>query len=100
MRVAEMKAKLEEKIKALEEERRTLLEERDKLKEVLELSEKAKTLEAEVNKLKEEIKGLRDKIPKDILEELSRTVPRLLSGETEKEEKACEECCRQEEEIF
>ncbi|MEM2249717.1 MAG: hypothetical protein QXP16_03375 [Candidatus Bathyarchaeia archaeon] len=44
----------------------------------------------EVNKLKEEIKGLRNKIPEDILEELSRTVPKILSGEGEKEE--VEEC--------
>ncbi|MGC8997908.1 MAG: hypothetical protein ACP5JW_00680 [Candidatus Bathyarchaeia archaeon] len=89
-----MKAKLEEKIKALEEERRTLLEESDKLKEVLELSEKAKTLEAEVNKLKEEIKSLRDKIPEDILEELSKTVPKILESKPEKEEG--EECCQEE----
>ncbi|MEM3728974.1 MAG: hypothetical protein QXF75_07270 [Candidatus Bathyarchaeia archaeon] len=93
-----MKAKLEEKIRSLEEEKQTLLEEKEKLKEVLELSEKAKTLEAEVNKLKEEIKGLRDKIPKDILEELSRTVPKILGSEKEKGEEADEECYPQEEE--
>jgi chromosome segregation ATPase len=98
MQVTEMKTKLEEKIKALEEEKRTLLEERDKLKEILVLSEKAKTLESEVSKLKEEIKSLRDKIPEDILEELGKTVPKILESEGEKEEEGEE--CYQEEELF
>ena len=87
MQIVKMKTKLEEKIKALEEEKHTLLEERDKLKEILELSEKAKTLETEVNKLREEIKSLRDKIPEEILEELGKTVPEILSDEKEKEKK-------------
>ncbi|MBS7621264.1 hypothetical protein KEJ32_04040 [Candidatus Bathyarchaeota archaeon] len=43
------------------------------------------------------IKGLRDRIPEDILKELSRTAPKILDREVEKEE-AEEECCQQEEE--
>ncbi|MEM4712971.1 MAG: hypothetical protein QXQ61_00300 [Candidatus Bathyarchaeia archaeon] len=38
-----------------------------------------------------------NKIPEDILEELSGTVPKIMGGEVEKEEVE-EGCCQQEEE--
>jgi archaellum component FlaC len=84
MQVAEMKTKLEERIKSLEKEKSTLLEETRQLKEVVELSEKAKDLENEVNKLKKEVKTLEDRIPQEILQELSEVASQL-SKEDEEE---------------
>jgi peptidoglycan hydrolase CwlO-like protein len=73
VRVIEMKTKLEEKIKALEKERSIFLEEVKQLKEIVELSEKAKDLENEVNKLRKEVAALKDKIPREFLEELDES---------------------------
>jgi uncharacterized coiled-coil DUF342 family protein len=98
MQVEGMKTRLEERIKALENEKRMLLEEIVQLKEVVELSEKAKDLENEVDKLKKEAKALRDKIPQELLQELSEVAPKLLKeGEEEKElEEQCSSCDEEE----
>lgn len=85
MQVIEMKNKLEEKIKALEKERSALLEEVKQLREIVELSEKAKNLEHEVDKLKKEAETLKDKIPKEFLEELNE----LNSSREEEENLEC-----------
>jgi archaellum component FlaC len=90
MHVADMKTKLEERLKALENEKRTLLEEIGQLKEVVELSEKAKGLENEVDKLKKEVKTLKDKIPQELLQELSEVASKILK-EDEEEKKLEEE---------
>ena len=78
MQVAQMKTKLEEKIKSLEKEKNMLLEEIGQLKEVVELSEKAKNLENEVSKLRKEVKSLKDKIPQEFLQELGGFAPNTL----------------------
>jgi len=91
MQVVEMKTKLEEKIKALEKEKTMLLEEITQLKEVVELNEKAKELENEVNKLKREAKSLKDRLPREYLQELGEVVSALLE-ENEKEKTLSEEC--------
>lgn len=67
--VVGLRARLEEKIRALEKERALLLEEIAQLKEVAELHEKAKELEEEVDKLKLEAKALRDKLPSRLFRE-------------------------------
>jgi len=99
MQVVEMKTKLEERIKALEKEKSMLLEELGHLKEVVELSEKAKDLENEVNKLRKEVKTLKDRIPQELLQELSKVAPSLLE-EKEEEKKPDEESPSCEEEEF
>lgn len=88
MRVIEMKAKLEEKIKALEEEKNMLLEEISQLREVAELSEKAKNLEDEVDKLRKEFRNLKGKIPQELLQEFDETVS---SSVDEEKCSSCEE---------
>ncbi|MEM2916768.1 MAG: hypothetical protein QXN63_00210 [Candidatus Bathyarchaeia archaeon] len=67
MQIAEIKTKLEEKIRALENEKAALQEEARLLKEVAELNEKATTLESDVNKLREEVEALRQKLPPEFL---------------------------------
>jgi len=94
MQVAQMKTKLEEKIKSLEKEKNMLLEEIGQLKEVVELSEKAKNLENEVSKLRKEVKSLKDKIPQEFLQELGGFAPKLLEEEEKtpnEENSSCEE---------
>ncbi|MDI6691284.1 MAG: hypothetical protein QME50_05380 [Candidatus Bathyarchaeota archaeon] len=95
MRTAEMKTKLEERIRALEKEKSTLLEEIGQLKEIVELSEIAKDLENEVNKLKKEAKTLKEKIPEELLQQLREVTSNLL----EEKEESSEECpsCEEEE---
>lgn len=95
-----LKARLEEKIRALEKERTMLLEEIVHLKEVVVLNEKAKDLEDEVNRLKMEVKALREKIPLKLLRELMEITPSELTENHEEENS--EECygCQQEEELF
>jgi uncharacterized alpha-E superfamily protein len=88
-----MRAKLEERIRALEKEKSLLLEEVKQLRELVELSEKAKSLESEVDKLRTEVKALRDRIPRDFLRELGEsesTVSRV--DEEEEFEDECSEC--------
>lgn len=96
MKAAEMKTKLEERIRALEKEKSMLLEEIGQLKEIVELSEKAKELENEVNKLKKEAKTLKEKIPQELLQELQEITSPLL--EEKQEEKNFGECTSCEEE--
>jgi len=78
----------------LEKEKSQTLEEIGQLREVTELSEKAKNLENEVNKLRDEVKVLKDKIPPELLQELSCFAPQLLKEEekTQNEERSgCDE---------
>lgn len=96
MQVGEMKSKLEDKIRALEKEKATLLEEVKQLREVVELSEKAKNLESEVDKLREEVKALKNKIPKEFLQELREVASTLLKEDEEKREE-CQSCNEEEE---
>jgi uncharacterized coiled-coil DUF342 family protein len=97
MKAAEMKTKLEERIRALEKEKNMLLEEIGQLKEIVELSEKAKELENEVNKLKKEAKTLKEKIPQELLQELREITSPLLK-EKQEEKNFSEECTSCEEE--
>jgi peptidoglycan hydrolase CwlO-like protein len=99
MQTAKMKTKLEERLKALEKEKSMLLEEIGQLKEIVELSEKVKGLESEVGKLRREVKTLEEKIPQELLQELSEAVPHLM--EEEEEENLGEECssCEEEEQL-
>jgi len=97
MQAVEMKSRLVERVKALEAEKSVLLEEIGQLKEVVELSEKAKSLQNEVNKLKKEVETLKDRIPQELLKELSGVASPLL-GETEEEKASDEECLNCEEE--
>jgi len=92
MQTVEMKGRLEEKIKALQKEKSVLLEEVKDLKEVVELNEKANDLESEVNKLKKEVKTLKDKLPQELLQEISGfTSPSLERNEGEEDEE-CSSC--------
>ena len=93
-----MKTKLAEKIEALEREKSILLEEVRQLKEVVELSERAKILENEVNKLKDEAKLLKERIPREFLQELEQITSTLLTED--EAETSGEECSRCEEEQF
>ncbi|MDH7477224.1 MAG: hypothetical protein QHH17_02450 [Candidatus Bathyarchaeota archaeon] len=97
MKAAEMKTKLEERIRALEKEKSMLLEEIGELKEIVELSEKAKELENEVNKLKKEAKTLKERIPQEFLQEL-REITSPLEEETEEGSEECPSC--EEEELL
>jgi chromosome segregation ATPase len=97
MYVIEMKTKLEEKIKALEKEKGLLLEEVKQLKELVELNEKAKDLENEVSKLKREVEMLKDKIPRELLQELGEFASPIVK-EDEGEEGLGEECSNCDEE--
>jgi len=98
MQVIEMETKLEEKIRALEKEKNMLLEEVRQLREVVELSEKAKDLESEICKLKREVETLKERLPKEILQELGECTPPLMEENVE-EETFGEEClsCDEEE---
>jgi peptidoglycan hydrolase CwlO-like protein len=96
MQVVDMKTKLEERIKALENEKRMLLEEIRQLKEVVELSEKAKDLENEVDKLKKEVRTLKDKIPQELLQELTEVTSKILKEEEKKPEEECSSCNEEE----
>lgn len=94
-----LKARLEEKIRALEKEKTALLEEITQLKEVVALNEKAKDLEDEVGKLRMEVEALREKIPLKLLRELMEASH--LESREDYEEESFEECygCQQEEDL-
>jgi peptidoglycan hydrolase CwlO-like protein len=92
MQTVEMKGKLEEKIKALEKEKSALLEEVKELKEVVELSEKANDLESEVNKLKKEVKTLKDKLPQELLQEISEFRSSIFKKNEGEEDEECSSC--------
>jgi hypothetical protein len=98
MQVDEMRTRLEERIRRLENEKSVLLKEVAELSEIVGLSEKAKTLENEVNKLKDEAKILKDRIPREFLQELEEIVPSLL--EESEEETSDDECSNCDEELL
>jgi archaellum component FlaC len=99
VQVADLRTKLEEKIRSLEDEKRALLEEVEQLKEVVALSERAKGLESEVDRLRREVKTLKERIPWEFLRELGEVTPQVL-GEEEEEKTAEEECSCDEEELL
>jgi len=98
MQTAKMKTKLEERLKALEKEKSMLLEEIGQLKEIVELSEKVKGLENEVDKLRKEVKILEDKIPQELIQELSEVAPPLMEEEEKNFGEECSSC--EEEELL
>jgi predicted nucleic acid-binding Zn-ribbon protein len=92
VQAAEMRSRLEEKIRRLEKEKSLLLEEVKQLRELVELSEKAKELESEVGKLRSEVNALKEKIPREFLREFGESESPMVEEEEGEEETFEEEC--------